>query len=178
MNEDRPLQIVPQPEIENPNVSNATLRRVAHAEENRAERAVEAMQTGTMTVELLTVGEIITAKIQSTTVIGKRNPKSSTKEYAVVVGPGGADCSCPDHQYRGNAEGALCKHIVAATIAAQELGTGNTERDEKQQNDGKDGISRQSRLDSHSDLWNSPTHEIEETRQSSDDPTSNDLSFH
>jgi hypothetical protein len=95
------------------------LNCITQADDDRVIRALEAVHSGSMTVNYRVDGDQITAHVSSRVWKGKKIPRCEEHEYRVVLGPGPfAVCSCPDHEYRPDK--GPCKHILTTVFALDE----------------------------------------------------------
>ena len=78
-------------------------------------RALEALESGAMQVNIMYNAGVLTAEVTSTVVQGKKHPVEKTETYTTILTPTRFECSCKDFYYRG----ALCKHVLSAAIVAQ-----------------------------------------------------------
>lgn len=98
-------------------MDSAILAQVSGADDDRVCRALEAINSGAMQVEVLHNAGVLTAEVTSTVILGKKKPVIKTTTYNVLVSGTHYECTCPDWQYRST----LCKHIICAVIFAQSV---------------------------------------------------------
>ena len=102
-------------------ITQSLLNQIATADDDRVIRALEALQSGAMTVEIRYNAGVLTAEVTSTVILGKRKPVEKTETYLVLITPGHSECTCKDWVYRHESQlGFACKHQVASCISAQE----------------------------------------------------------
>lgn len=96
------------------------LDTVALADPERVERALEGLDSKTLTVHILgTESGVITATVHS-------QHKKQNHHYSVLIASHNLACTCPDHFYEGkgkggNGKGKLCKHIIGTCLYLERL---------------------------------------------------------
>lgn len=93
-------------------LSNATIKRLVSSPDATAERALDALQRGKMTISY-TISDkgTVSATIQSVKWVGKKSPRCEEHYYIAQVHDRGFDCSCPAFQYDKYHQ--ACKHLMA-----------------------------------------------------------------
>ena len=97
-------------------ITVALLKQISGADDDRVIRALEALKTGAMRVNIRYNAGVLTAEVTSTVVLGKKKPVEKTETYVTLLTPTHYECSCKDWQYRS----VICKHLLAAAFIAQE----------------------------------------------------------
>lgn len=96
-------------------ITQSLLNQVAQADDARVIRALEALESGAMRVNVLYNAGVLTAEVTSTVTIGKKKPVEKTEVYTTILTPTAYECSCKDFYYRGT----LCKHLICAAMVGQ-----------------------------------------------------------
>lgn len=96
-------------------ISDEILNIVSQAPDDRVVRAMEALHSGSLTVNFRIEGDTIQASVTHIVWKGKRDPVSKDHYYRVLLSPHSVECSCPDYGFRRQ----ICKHIVSTVIALQ-----------------------------------------------------------